>query len=160
VGEELTVVGIVVDTILLVVGEESFMRRDPCHDTLNLCIIWAAESLNKSKEPNYILILANAGEKARGLEIIFEVRGALMINNNMSFGHIFIILLLAFTCLCMHLLPEVPVNFGDRDEFPRFIGVGLGLGNIWGGNIGWHHVANGLGNIIAVVDLEVVCNIF
>jgi hypothetical protein len=53
------------------------------------------------REPNHILILANAGRKVRGLEIIFEVRGALMINNNISFGNIFAMLLLAFTCLCV-----------------------------------------------------------
>jgi hypothetical protein len=29
-----------------------------------------------------------------------------MINNNISFGHIFVILLLAFTCLCVCLLPK------------------------------------------------------
>jgi hypothetical protein len=105
------------------------------------------------KEPDYILIPANAGKKVRGLEIIFEVRGALMIKNNMSFGHIFIILLLAFTCLCVCLLPKVCVNFGDRDEFPQFRGVGLGLGNICENNVGRCHVANGLGNVVAVVEL-------
>ncbi len=76
-----------------------------------------------------------------------------MIHNNISFGHISVILLLAFTCLCVRLLPKVRVNFGDRDEFPLFSGVGLGLGNIWENNIGRRHVANGLRNIIAVVKL-------
>ncbi len=85
------------------------------------------------------MILANAGKKVRGLEIIFEVRGALMINNNISFGHIFIILLLAFTCLCECSLKKVHVDFGDEDEFPRFCGAGLGLGNIWENNVSWCH---------------------
>ncbi len=105
------------------------------------------------KDPDYILIPANAGKKVRGLEIIFEVRGALMINNNISFGHIFIILLLVFTCVCVCLLPKVRVDFRDGDEFPRFCGVGLGLRNIWENNVGWCHVANGLGNAVAVVEL-------
>ncbi len=109
------------------------------------------ETLNKTKEANYILILVNAGEKVRGLEIIFEVRGALMINNNVYFGHIFVIFLLAFTCLCVRSLPHACVYFGDGNEFPRFIGIGLGLGNIWENNIGRCHVANGVGNIIAMI---------
>jgi hypothetical protein len=88
------------------------------------------------KECNYVLILVNAGKKIRGLEIIFEVRGALMINDNISFGHIFVILLLALTRLCVCLLPKVRIQFGDGDEFPRFRGVGLGLGNIWENNVG------------------------
>ncbi len=99
------------------------------------------------------MILSNAGKKIRGLEIIFEVRGALMINNNISFGHIFVILLLAFTHLCMCLLPKVCIDFGDGDELPRICGVGLGLGNIWENNVGWCHVANSLGNVVAVVKL-------
>jgi hypothetical protein len=83
-----------------------------------------------------------------------------MINNNIGFGHIFVIFLLAFTRLCVHLLPKVCVYFGDRDKFPWIIGVGLGLGNIWENNIGWCHVTNGPRNVVAVVELEVVCNIF
>jgi hypothetical protein len=71
-----------------------------------------------------------------------------MINNNISFGHIFVILLLAFTCFCVRSLPKVRVDFGVRDEFPQFSGVGLGLGNIWENNIGRRHVANGLGNML------------
>ena len=99
------------------------------------------------------MILANAGKEVRGLEIIFEVRGALMINNNISFGHIFVILLLAFTCLCVCSLPKVRIDVGDGDEFPQFCGVGLGLGNIWENNVGRCHVVNNLGNVVAVVKL-------
>ncbi len=83
-----------------------------------------------------------------------------MINNNKCFGHIFFIFLLAFTCFCVCSLPEVCVYFGDGDEFPLFIGAGLWLGDIWENNIGWCHVANGLGNVVPVVKLEVVRNIF
>ncbi len=50
--------------------------------------------------------------------------------------------------------------FGDGDEIPRFIGVGLGLWNIWENNVGGCHVANGLGNVNAAVELQVVGIIF
>ncbi len=99
------------------------------------------------------MILENAGKRVRGLEIIFEIRGALMINNNISCGHIFVILLLVFTRLCVCLLPKIRVNFGEGDEFPQFHGARLGLGNIWENNVGWCHVANGLGNVVAMVEL-------
>ncbi len=151
--KELAVVGMVIDAHFLVVGEKAFMQHNCCHDTLYLGIICAAETLNKTKDSNHILILANAGKKLSGLEIIFEVRGALMIHNNISFGYIFVILLLAFTRLCVCLLPKVRVNFGDGDEFSRLSGVGLGLGNIWENNVGWCHVAKGLGNVVAMVEL-------
>jgi hypothetical protein len=76
-----------------------------------------------------------------------------LINNNISFGHIFVILLLTFTCLCVHSLPKVTVNFRDKDDFPWFIGVELGSGNIWENNIDRCHVANSLGNDVAMVEL-------
>jgi hypothetical protein len=76
-----------------------------------------------------------------------------MINNNISFGRIFVMLLLAFTCLCVCSLPKVPLDFGDRDEFPSFCGVRLELGIIWENNVGRCHVANDLGNVVAVAKL-------
>ena len=76
-----------------------------------------------------------------------------MLNDNISFGRIFVILLLAFTCLCVCSLSKVRVNSGDGDEFPQFIGVRLGFGNIWENNVGQCHGANSLGNVVAVVEL-------
>ncbi len=105
-------------------------------------------------------MLANARKNARGLEIIFEVRGALMIKNNISFGHIFVILLPVITCHYVCALPEACVDFGDRDEFPQFIGVRLGLGNIWENNIGQRYVVNGLGNVVAMAELWIVGDFF
>jgi hypothetical protein len=45
--QEFAMVGMIINSISLVISKQTLVGRDGCHDTLHLCVIGAAETLDK-----------------------------------------------------------------------------------------------------------------
>jgi hypothetical protein len=128
VGKEFWMVCVIVDAIMLVVCKEAFIQCYSCHDTLSPCIIGAAETLDEFEEANDILVDTNGRKSGGGLEVVFEIWGALMINFNVGLA-IFLSYLsfrsCALLCLCFQRYRSTLVMGRIRE---RSAGSGLPVG--------------------------------
>jgi hypothetical protein len=104
VGKKFTVVSMVVDTIFLKVCEQALVGGNRGHHALGLCIIGATETLDEFKEGNHILGAADHHKRIGTFEI-FEIWGALMIDNNVGLGHVFVLFVFAILSFVVLAFP-------------------------------------------------------
>jgi hypothetical protein len=114
-GKEFPVVGVIVHAIFLIVGEEPLVGGDSSHDPLCFCIKQAAVTLNEFSKGDDVLRAANGCKGIGGFEVIFESWGALMVSNDVCLGHVLIVLVFPILGLVVFTLPQVEVNFSDRE---------------------------------------------
>ncbi len=148
---KLTVIGVVIYPILLIMSIEAFVWRHSHHNTLNLSIVGAAESLDEAEETINILVLMDWRGYISWFEIIFECGGLLVIDNYVRFCHVFVILVLAVTGLNEFSFPYVGINLGDRDDVPWVSWFWLRGGSGWDGDHGRRHVPNHLWHVALVL---------